>query len=366
MKNKQVMNHKKERTGQLFHSTLSLVGCFSLLGMSNLPAQESLPQDLEKSYRQQLSAQAKSFAAAAAPLAQSMSKNVVSIQFRDKLLAYGTVTEQGILTKWSELQPFLRYRLAVVQLVKSKKEKTASVQSHPLRVLQIFKEHDLVLLQNPIKKAKGVSFSQKINLELGDFLIMVGMQDQVAGFGVTSVAARSLREQDRGFLGVGLDFREWKGKGARIISVARGSSAERFGLRLNDYLLKINDNKIGSTAEAINLIQQFKPGEQVKFQLNRNNKVLELDVILGNRPKKVAYPVRRINTMENMGGRANAVRSGFPNVIQSDMQVKANTMGAPVINLEGEFIGISISRSRQQTFIVPADEIKTLLSSRLK
>ena len=63
--------------------------------------------------------------------------------------------------------------------------------------------------------------------------------------------------------------------------------------------------------------------------------------------------------MQRMGTTPSRVGTDFPSVIQSDMAIDSNDMGAPVVDLDGKLVGITIARgSRIKTFIIPA---KTLI-----
>lgn len=331
----------------------------SLLLIGNAFAQKSLPRDMDRQDRQALTQQAQSFVSVASPVIDKVSDSVVSIQYRDRLLAYGTVTEKGILTKWSEIQRHAH----VAQVVHRKKDGQGSV-SNRLKLIGIFKDYDLALLENPYK-TPAIQWEQTA-AHLGEFIVMAGMDDRVAGIGVVSVEKRSLRQQDRGFLGITMDFSKAATDGVRVTTVQPGSSADKFKLKPNDYLTAVNDEKLQSAFQTRNLIQRFKPGQNVKFTIRRGSEVKHINVILGSRPKRPSYPAHRLNQMENMGAKASRVRTGFPSVIQSDMQINANSMGAPVVNLDGKLVGISISRSRQQTYIIPADDLQKLLKTEAK
>ena len=66
--------------------------------------------------------------------------------------------------------------------------------------------------------------------------------------------------------------------------------------------------------------------------------------------------------MEQMGGDISRVRDGFSRVIQTDMQVGPQQCGGPIVDLEGNFIGLSVARAdRTRSFILPASEILATL-----
>jgi S1-C subfamily serine protease len=56
------------------------------------------------------------------------------------------------------------------------------------------------------------------------------------------------------------------------------------------------------------------------------------------------------------------VGNNFPVVIQTDMQLKPQQCGGPVLNLDGQAIGLTISRTdRTRSFIIPASRIAEIL-----
>jgi S1-C subfamily serine protease len=98
---------------------------------------------------------------------------------------------------------------------------------------------------------------------------------------------------DRGFLGIepvtvtremaraqNLSVQE----GAGLRSVTPGSAAERAGLRAGDVVTKIGDHAIKNAGDLSNALAQYKPGETVTVEFNRNGRTQTADVTLGERP----------------------------------------------------------------------------------
>ena len=75
------------------------------------------------------------------------------------------------------------------------------------------------------------------------------------------------------------------------------------------------------------------------------------------------FPNGRLRVMERMGTELSLVRSGFPSVIQTDMQLDRGRCGGPVVDLDGKVIGVAIARAdRTRSFIIPAAHIVDLLT----
>jgi hypothetical protein len=76
------------------------------------------------------------------------------------------------------------------------------------------------------------------------------------------------------------------------------------------------------------------------------------------------FPRERLDVMERMGGDISRVRSGFPQVLETDMFLKPNEAGGPVVDLDGNFVGVTLARaSRVRSFIIPAASLAGLLKS---
>jgi S1-C subfamily serine protease len=64
-----------------------------------------------------------------------------------------------------------------------------------------------------------------------------------------------------------------------------------------------------------------------------------------------------------MGGDLSGRRSGFPAVLQTDMVLSPKDCGGPVVDLDGNVLGISIARAgRVETWVLPGENIRPLLA----
>src|SRR3712207_1472742 len=61
-------------------------------------------------------------------------------------------------------------------------------------------------------------------------------------------------------------------EGAGLRSVTPGSAAERAGLRAGDVVTKIGDLAIKNAGDLSNVLAQYKPGQTVKVEFNRNGR----------------------------------------------------------------------------------------------
>jgi len=200
-------------------------------------------------------------------------------------------------------------------------------------------------------------------LNLGGFLAATQPAGGLAGFGVVSVLARSLRETDQAFLGV-VSAVNYEGKGVKIQQVTEGSGAKEAGLRPGDVILKSGARDISGLLELQNSLVGTEPGDTIELLVNRAGKMDQVDVILGNRPELPSFRGDRLKRMEQMGTKISKIRDSFSNAVQTDMKLKPDQVGGPVVDLKGDVVGVTVARAdRTRSFIVPSETIQNLLKN---
>ncbi|MEO1857756.1 MAG: PDZ domain-containing protein [Rubritalea sp.] len=304
--------------------------------------------------QQILQQQSDGFFKAIDPIADMAGVHAVNVFSSGKMVARGTVTAEGILTKWSELVS----RGDSIWVVGHD-----GVKRHSF-VKGVYLEYDLALLDYG-GGLPAVELKQANTVALGDFLIAVGPAREAHGLGVVSVTARSLRESDKAFLGVRMDFNPIKGGGVRLESVEKGSAAARAGLVAGDVVTQVNGKKVDGLHEMGNFLQSLKPGDQIVLHFRRDKREFSVDVILGARPEVKQFSPQRMKQMKRMGGTINDVAEGFPDVLQSDMQIEAIDAGSPVFDLDGNFAGLVVAKaSRIKAYIITPDKLSLQLETK--
>jgi S1-C subfamily serine protease len=268
-------------------------------------------------------------------------------------VGFGTVVGDGskVLTKWSEIAMAQGTILAV----------GFDNTSAKATVSGVYRDEDLALLQIDGLKFKPAVFATGEAPKLGRMLIAASPDDLPAGVGVVAVEARSLREKDQAFLGVGLD-NTYKGSGVKIRAVEPASGASDAGLKSGDVILSIGGRAVNSLFEMRNALTGFGPGETVEIRYARKGAEQSVKAELKEKPEFEGFPNGRLRQMERMGTRLSLVRSGFPSAIQTDMQLERDRCGGPVVDLDGKVVGIAIARAdRTRSFILPAAHILKVL-----
>ncbi len=290
-----------------------------------------------------------------APIAQKVSKSTVWVWAGGKRqICVGTVVEDGskVLAKWSEVAAA---KGAPLQCVSGKNE------THSATIEGVYEEEDLVLLKLKDAKLRPVVWAAGEKPVLGKFIVAAGPGDATLGMGVVSVKERSLREIDQAFVGVGAESHT-EGTGVVVKQIAEKSPAEMAGLQLGDIILNMNGTVIGSIMEFRSLLSTMKPGQSVKIVFSRNGNEKTITLTLASKQATAAFPQRRLEVMERMGGEISGVRDGFPSVIQTDMVLNPEECGGPVVDLQGNVIGLAAARAgRIRSYVIPASSIVSML-----
>ncbi len=74
-------------------------------------------------------------------------------------------------------------------------------------------------------------------------------------------------------------------EGVTIGGVVRGGPAAQGGIKANDVILNINNQKMTSANQLMNTIAKIKPNSTIPVVVKRNNQEIELEVTVGKRPK---------------------------------------------------------------------------------
>jgi len=113
----------------------------------------------------------------------------------------------------------------------------------------------------------------------------------------------------------------------------------------------------------IERIGSFQPGEVAEIWIRRGDGEKKLPATLRDRSESVpADPGRGSDPFSAMGGPVSKNRDGYPSALQTDLTLKPNECGGPLVNLDGRAVGINIARAgRVHSYAIPAFEIRRLL-----
>jgi serine protease DegQ len=72
-------------------------------------------------------------------------------------------------------------------------------------------------------------------------------------------------------------------RGAIVGAIERGSPAERSGMKLGDVIVAVNGKAVPDTSTTLSAIAEMAPGKSVPVKVLRQDKELQLDVVVGKR-----------------------------------------------------------------------------------
>ena len=122
----------------------------------------------------------------------------------------------------------------------------------------------------------------------------VGIAFVIPHYLAEDIAAELIKygKVNRGFLGAGLRdaVKDQNGKifrrGASIESIGAGSPADKSGMKVEDIILRVNNTAVRSSTEATRAIAKLRAGEYARFEIERNDVILEneITVLIAERP----------------------------------------------------------------------------------
>lgn len=84
----------------------------------------------------------------------------------------------------------------------------------------------------------------------------------------------------RGWLGVSTNSATAGGKGIIIDAVEVNSPAEKAGLQINDAIYQIANIQVNSVAQALDLVAETPPGNELLFKIFRKNKLIDISITI--------------------------------------------------------------------------------------
>jgi serine protease Do len=315
-----------------------LVAGYSLTASAQPDDQRrSLPDSLFKSFREVIREPAKS------------TVQVFSDGYRAALGA--VVRSDGhIVTKASELKGKI-----TVQLPTESQQREAKIVGRD-------PTSDLAVLKIDAQGLPVVPWSKEQSPPVGAWLATVAFSRELpVSVGVVSVAARKILPPQAA-LGVQLDLSE---NVARITSVVPGLAAAKAGLRDGDVIRKIDDVHVTGRPHLQETIRSHQPGDKVTIVYERDGRSQTLEVTLGNMAELVHDD--RSEFQNSLGGSLSERRSGFPLAIQHDSVLKPADCGGPVVDIEGQVVGLNIARAgRVESYALPASLVRETVDKLLK
>lgn len=222
--------------------------------------------------------------------------------------------------------------------------------------------YDLALL-----KVEGGNFVpakwNDADIPVGTMLAAAGIDEDPISVGVLSVPSRNLDDSQKGFAGVGLDETADQ-KGVAVRSVVPDGPGAKAGLEVGDTILSIDGEKVNHPRELMKAIAAKGPGDVVKFGVKGSDgSEADTTVTLSSREAFKGVLFQGVDPTARMGTDLSGRPGGFPNALQNDLGINANQCGGPVVDIDGNIVGLNIARSgRTSTLMLSSKLVKGMLS----
>ena len=194
------------------------------------------------------------------------------------------------------------------------------------------------------------TWMSSISLRLGSWICATVDGGNDLRIGVISAKRRRIPGNGAA-LGVRMENAK-DGRGVRIAGIASDSPAEVAGLRENDVLLAVGEEKVIGFQRVHEIISRAQPGEEIVVRFRRGQEEQTRKVRLASRSKVIA----NWDGEDYANGGVSIRTDNFPEVIQHDIPLSPADMGSPLLDPEGRIVGINIARvDRVTTFALPME-----------
>lgn len=286
------------------------------------------------------------------PISAATRHSIVKLNVNGETVALGAVVDTNglVLTKASELKKgTLTCWLATEEEVSAE-------------VLGVDDEEDVALIRVKAQGLKPLRWSEA-EVSIGQWAITPGIAETPHAVGIISALPRRIRPE-RAFLGIRFDPGSVE---PRIDSLLPGLGAEKAGLKPGDIIIGLNDEAVTNRQQVIDTIQELRAGATVKLRVRRAKEQLEAQVQLMLPRSAGQFAGIDAPTDPDAGllsGEVSRRAGGFESAIEHDTVLPPWLCGGPLVNLEGEGIGLNIARAgRVTTYALSAKLLTRILQN---
>jgi serine protease Do len=230
-------------------------------------------------------------------------------------------------------------------------------RTHAVSLLRSDKSTDLAVLQVDWPDGQPIAWTEQ-SPPLGAWVIATTPRIGMVRVGLHAAGQRPIKSRGA-TLGVVLQDAPKKKKGALVAEVFPDSAALKGGLQKGDVIVKANDKAITKSDDLADFLKGQEPGNRATLQVRRKDKSVSLDLTLDS-PSDL---LDKMNRNQQMSGRTSRRKDPFPMILQTDIPVPPESMGGPLLDLDGRAVGILIARAdRVTTFALPKEVVLPLLA----
>lgn len=300
----------------------------------------------------------KDFSGALEFIRERFEKSVIPLKDgRGKWIVSATVIHKigQLITKASEIE--------------SIEDLSASVdgKDYPVKVMGIDKNTDLALISIEATGLIPVDWDAK-EPKVGQLLITPGGRELITGV-VTQPNRDAPKkgyelnhssEKPTAYLGVTFSAET---STPVIETIELGSPADKIGILEGDEIIEFEGFPVSTIESLAELLTKRSPGEKVEILMKRGKEEVKLRPILDVRPataagsfdREASQRDGRLSELSAQGGDLSKRRDGFPHVLYHDQPLSPRLTGTPLVNLNGEVVGINIARAmRHRSLAIPS------------
>lgn len=282
-----------------------------------------------------------------APIVADVAQSMVGIWKDDRMVALGTIVsgDGHIITKASEVQ-----KRAPVQCVINGEKVSA-------RIERIDEQSDVALLKVNVENLTAISWSDSLT-DPGSFIIIPGIEERVIALGTYAARPRSTVSGEQAFLGVNPDKAP---QGVMVSEIQEGDASFKAGLTDGDVIIEMGGDSIVDVGDLVNAVRRQRPGDKVEIKFLRGGQPMSTRATLAGRNLS-GKQAARFKMMNRMGTIVSRRADNFPFVFQHDAPLFPENCGGPVVDLDGNVIGINIARQgRASSLAIPASRVKEIV-----
>jgi S1-C subfamily serine protease len=298
-----------------------------------------------------------------APAIESAGDCVVEIRDGNSAVLLGTIVDSDgwIVTKASDLPATPRVYLPDGRIFRAHVAgKDAATD------LALLKVNVTGLTAARLTSASSSAASSRGAMPVGEWLAALTANPNQPAVGVVSHIARHIPETFAHFEGeqkivLGVGF---SGANSLVITqITKGMPAEAAGMKAGDEVFELNGKPVATHEEFVTLLKKAKPGDTLSIMVHRAGKDLEVKPTIGQ-ARSTTQTASSIGEADNVaGGKLSKRRTNFPLALQTDAAIWADQCGGPLINLQGQTIGVTIARyDRVCTFALPAELVRATVA----
>jgi serine protease Do len=279
--------------------------------------------------------------------------STVKIYSKDRQVAMGSVVKSDgyVLTKLSEVENRNNVRVRL-----------SNGSDHSATIVKTNSENDLAILKIAVADLPVVKWAN-VQPQLGAFLLTPSTSGKPLAIGSYSVRPRSTREGEQAFLGVQPIVTE---HGVRVEEIQPGTASYAAGLQNGDVIINLGGHQIVDVSSLVRAIRGHRPGDKVVIKYRRKGVSQTTTATLagaGIGGERAA----RFKMMNRLGAVPSRRDGNFPNVFQHDTPLFPEQCGGPIVDLDGQVVGLNIARKgRAASFALPSGYVRTLVDEMIR